>query len=74
MVDAGHHDRAAIVVDWALDRWRADGAPEIFGIVDAPRARAILDRHAGRYARRPNTSTVPTSFSRARRRTSSVSC
>jgi DNA-binding CsgD family transcriptional regulator len=50
LVDAGQYDRAAITADNALERWRADAAPELFGITDALRARATIDRLAGDYA------------------------
>ena len=47
LVDAEHYERAAIVADHALQHWNADGAPALFGIVDALRARATIDRLAG---------------------------
>ena len=49
LADAGQYERAAATADRALDLWRADGAPELFGMTDALRARATVDRLAGEY-------------------------
>jgi LuxR family maltose regulon positive regulatory protein len=50
LADAGQYERAAITADRALERWRADGAPELFGMADALRARATIDRQARDFA------------------------
>ena len=50
LADAAQYERAAITADRALDRWQADGAPELFGMTDALRVRATIDRLAGEYS------------------------
>jgi LuxR family maltose regulon positive regulatory protein len=50
LADAGELDRAAGVADRAIEWWHADGSPEVFGMVDALRARAHVHRLTGRLA------------------------